>query len=148
MTSTTETLSLLASITEASSSAQKLILVLKCEAEALNGNELDLPVNFIEARDLFLGTLGRVLELAGKSPAAMHRPEESQAFEQLQALITEIRTAPLDSLIDANPNNVEYYYQRAEIFGLGRDTEAESDFKAVLCLEPNHFGALDVTVFC
>ena len=144
MTSTTETLSLLASITEASSLAQKLILVLKCEAEALNGNELDLPVNFIEARDLFLGTLGRVLELAGKSPAAMHRPEESQAFEQLQALITEIRTAPLDSLIDANPNNVEYYYQRAEIlFSLGRDTEAESDFKAVLCLEPNHFGALN-----
>jgi len=144
MTSTTDPLPLLASITEASGLAQKLILALKQEAEALTGNEADLPASFIETRDLFLCALAQVLELAGKNTTAMHRPAEAQAFEELQTLITEIRTAPLDSLIETHPENADYYYKRAEIlFNLGRDAEAGNDFRAVLRLVPNHFGALN-----
>ena len=144
MTSTIDSLPLLVSITEATRLAQKLLLVLKLEAEALSGKESELPASFIHARVLFLNTLVRVLHLAGKNPADMRKQAESQAFAELQTLITEIRTAPLDSLIAAHPEHAEYYYQRAEIlFNLGRDAEAESDFQAVLRLVPNHFGALN-----
>jgi tetratricopeptide (TPR) repeat protein len=144
MTSTTETLPLLASITEASGLAQKLILVLKMEADALIGSESDLSANFIEARDLFISALAVVLELAGKNIPAMRGHQEARAFEELQTLIGEIKTAPLDGLIEAHPENAGYYYKRAEIlFNLGRDVEAESDFQAVLRMEPNHFGALN-----
>ena len=144
MTSTTETLALLASITGASDLAQKLILVLKMEADTLIGNESELSANFIEARDRFISALAGVLEMAGKNIPAMRGKQEARAFEELQALIAEIRTAPLDGLIEAHPEHAEYYYKRAEIlFSLGRDLEAAKDFEVVLRLEPSHFGALN-----
>ncbi len=144
MTSTSETLPLLASITEASDLAQKLILVLKMEAETLIGSESALSINFTEARDLFISALAGVLEMAGKNIPAMRGYQEARAFEELQTLIGEIRTAPLDGLIEAHPENPEYYYKRAEIlFSLGRDLEADNDFQSALRLEPNHFGALN-----
>lgn len=139
----TEALPLLAVIQQASALARELILVLKREAEALSGNSGVMPASLAETKERFLHALASVLDQLRDNPSGLGL-EESRAFNELQALIAEMRTAPLDSLIAAHPETVQYRYERAGTFlGQGRNEDACRDYQAVLSQEPNHFGALN-----
>ena len=135
---------ILAAIAEACELARELISVLKREAESLMSDNAE-PACFIEARDRFLAILAQVLDQARENSAVvLKEDDELCAFDALQTLIAEIKTAPLDSLIKAHPESVEYCYKRAGVlFSLGRDEEAQRDYLTVLAKQPAHFGALN-----
>jgi hypothetical protein len=133
----------LALLIEASTLGEELILVMQCEAEALQSSG-NLPPGLVAAKEQFLASLARVLDALSKYPAALQGQEEMAAFNELQRLIAQMGTTSLDSLIESHPETVAFCYERAGLlFSQGRTEEASQDYLAVLNIEPQHFGALN-----
>ena len=77
------------------------------------------------------------------SSTAKPDAQEWQALLDLQKQDCEVSLANLNSLLAADPQNLELRYHRAVLLaGLGQNALAKQDFLAVLTQDPTHFGSL------
>jgi tetratricopeptide (TPR) repeat protein len=147
---------MLATIFDASGIARELIGVLAREAEALVDGSGMIPAGLVETKVGLATAYARALERL----RTMAVPETEPALAELRALDARLMAVArqnlatpavasasdletLGTLIDAQPEKVEFRYLRAGILvGLGRGEEAHEDYMAVLKKEPTHFGAL------
>lgn len=119
--------------------AELLLRFLKGETDD-NWQQIDLAALQAE----FVSALAQVLDLAKQNQAELNDPNTCLAFAQLEALISEIRNPPSDTLGIDDKLDSECRYQRAVmLFNLGHDSQARQEFTAVLSAQADHFGALN-----
>jgi Flp pilus assembly protein TadD len=132
-----------AAIAEASGLVRQLIGVLKREAAAGAGEAAS--TGNVEAKAGLIAAYARALERLSAAPSAAGPDAEAlRALDELKALDAELMTVTLDSLIELNPESVEFRYRRAGILASqGRDEEAHRDYLAVLSQDQTHAEALN-----
>lgn len=133
---------MLDTLNDACGVARRLIGVLKQEAGALAAGNGMMSATLSELKAEFIGLHGSIFDLLRGDPSLLG-PVELSRSRELEALIAEMATAPLDSLIEANPEAVEFIYERAGILlSQGRDDAAIRDYQEILSIQPTHFQTL------
>ena len=132
---------LLTAITHAAGLSMQLISALNQETTRSTAATMStLPAEIPDLKSARTKSLAHLQELAGEcQPDAT----EWQALVTLQKLDCEVTLANLNSLLAAEPQNIEFRYHRAVLLaGLGRYDLAKQDFLDVLSQKTTHYGAL------
>ena len=143
MTHTIDRIALFTAIATSSTLAGELVLALKREAEALDGNGV-VSARLLNTKAQFLAAFDRVRDQLRDHADALTEPVTEIVFKKLQQQVAELETAALDTLIENHPEIVRFRFERAGIrLHQGCSEAAQQDYLAVLTQEPGHFGALN-----